>query len=79
MSGPEFFQTVMGKQYYEYHFPELVKQIKRLNDNLEKLIELQSTPQVYSSEPPEQCTTCNAEEFSMTSTGWKCNECGDLA
>lgn len=35
MSGPEFFQTKMGRMFYEGTMPELVRQIKRLNDNLE--------------------------------------------
>jgi hypothetical protein len=32
----EFFQTVMGKQFYEGTMPELVRQLRRLNDNLER-------------------------------------------
>lgn len=35
MSGVEFFQTVMGKRFYEGTMPALVKQLERLNDNLE--------------------------------------------
>ncbi len=34
--GPEFFQTMMGRKFYDGDFPELVRQLKRLNDNLEK-------------------------------------------
>lgn len=33
--GPQFFQTGMGKKFYEGDFPELIRQLKRLNDNLE--------------------------------------------
>lgn len=36
-SGPEFFQTVMGRQFYEGTMPRLVKALERLNDNMEKL------------------------------------------
>jgi excisionase family DNA binding protein len=35
MTGPEFFQTVMGRRFYEVTMPALVKQLERLNDNLE--------------------------------------------
>lgn len=86
MPGPEFFQTVMGHAYYEYHFPELVKQFKRLNDNLETLIKqnLEATavqpPVRTMAEPPEQCTSCGEEEgFSETSAGWVCDMCETLA
>jgi len=35
MNGPRFFQTGMGRTFYEGTMPKLVKQLKRLNDNLE--------------------------------------------
>lgn len=35
MSGPEFFQTPMGRRFYEHTMPELVRQLERLNDALE--------------------------------------------
>ncbi len=38
MSGPEFFQTGMGKRFYEHTVPELVRQLTRLNDVLEALL-----------------------------------------
>jgi len=39
MSDIQFFQTRMGKQYYEVTMPELVRQITRLNDMLALAIE----------------------------------------
>ena len=33
----EFFQTRMGRQFYEYTVPELVRQIAKLNELLERL------------------------------------------
>jgi uncharacterized alpha-E superfamily protein len=36
----EFFQTVMGRQFYDGTMPALVTQIKRLNDNIEKIGEV---------------------------------------
>lgn len=34
----EFFQTRMGRQFYEGTMPELVRQIARLNELLERLV-----------------------------------------
>lgn len=31
MSAPEFFQTLMGKRFYEHTMPELVRQLDQLN------------------------------------------------
>ena len=38
--GPEFFQTGMGRTYYEHTMPMLVKQMELLNQNLVALTEL---------------------------------------
>jgi hypothetical protein len=37
MSGPAFFQTEMGKRFYEGTLPELVKQLRRIGDGLDRL------------------------------------------
>lgn len=37
MSGPEFFQTVMGQRFFESTMPRLLEQLERLNRNLEAL------------------------------------------
>jgi hypothetical protein len=37
MSGPQFFQTQMGKTFFEGTLPELVRQLKRIGDGLERL------------------------------------------
>jgi hypothetical protein len=34
----DFHRTVMGHRFYEGTMPELVAQLKRLNDNLEKFV-----------------------------------------
>ncbi len=39
MSGPQFFQTRMGKQYYEATLPNLVKQLAQLNKLLGRLVD----------------------------------------
>lgn len=46
----QFFQTGMGKRFYEHTMPELVRQLARLNDNLERLIERLPVA------PPERAT-----------------------
>ena len=43
-SGSEFFQTVMGRQFYEGTMPRLVKALERLNDNMEKLAPAMQQP-----------------------------------
>ena len=40
--GPEFFQTPMGRRFYEHTVPELVRQITRVADALEALIALEA-------------------------------------
>lgn len=32
----EFFKTPMGRKFYEQDFPDLIKQLKRIADSLEK-------------------------------------------
>jgi hypothetical protein len=36
MSGPEFFQTLMGKKYYSSQLPDNTKAMNRLAEALEK-------------------------------------------
>ena len=45
MSEPRFFQTRMGRQFYEGTVPELVKQLARLNELLERLLVAQEWKQ----------------------------------
>ncbi len=37
--GPKFFQTVMGKRFIEGIVPQLLSEIKKLNENLKRLNE----------------------------------------
>jgi hypothetical protein len=37
MSETPFFKTRMGQRFYEHTMPELVKQLERLNELLERL------------------------------------------
>ena len=39
MSDVQFYQTRMGRTFYEHTMPELVREIKKLNELLQKLIE----------------------------------------
>ncbi|MCP3104206.1 hypothetical protein LZ198_35620 [Myxococcus sp. K15C18031901] len=58
MSGPSFFQTYMGQRFYETTMPGLVRELKRLNDNLERLVaaaeQLTGNKPSPSGEPREQ-------------------------
>jgi len=38
VSGPSFFQTYMGQTYYQVTMPNLVRELARLNHNLERLV-----------------------------------------
>lgn len=64
MSGPAFFQTYMGQRFYETTMPQLVRQLTRLNDNLELLVavaEHLSGPKPSSSVEPVPPTTEGVE------------------
>ena len=39
---PEFFQTPMGRRFYEHTVPELAKQLERVADALEALVARQA-------------------------------------
>ena len=39
MSDIPFYTTRMGRTFYEHTVPELVRQIARLNDLIERLVE----------------------------------------
>ena len=49
MTGPEFFRTAMGRQYYERTLPEMARQMERVADALERIAPAQSAP--VRSEP----------------------------
>ena len=38
MAGPEFFQTGMGRQFFESTVPQLVRQLAALNEHLGQLV-----------------------------------------
>lgn len=40
MSDVPFYRTQMGHRFYESTAPSLVRELARLNDNLERLVEL---------------------------------------
>ena len=53
--GPNFFQTMMGKRFFEGTIPAMLSQIKRLNDNLEKIISLLENNETAFSKQPFYC------------------------
>jgi hypothetical protein len=62
MSGPQFFETRMGRQYYEVTLPELVREIHRLNDLLAlgvEQLERVNTARPTGASPDGPATTTN--------------------
>jgi hypothetical protein len=48
--GPEFFQTVMGKQFYDGTMPRIAKALERIADAMEKQQEpLAAAPELQSA------------------------------
>ncbi|WP_434345592.1 hypothetical protein ACN6A1_26785 [Myxococcus virescens] len=66
MSGPAFFQSYMGQRFYESTMPNLVRELKRLNDNMERLVavaeQLTEQKESSSAEPVHPTTTEDSEE-----------------
>ena len=46
-NGPEFFQTIMGRKFYEADVPRALKALERIADALERIAaeEPESTPE----------------------------------
>jgi hypothetical protein len=40
VSGPEFWQTPMGRTYYEATLPELIKAVNRLAKSMDRLADV---------------------------------------
>lgn len=40
--GPQFFETIMGRRFFDGQFPTLLRSLERIGDQLEKLIVAQS-------------------------------------
>ena len=34
--GPKFFQTITGRSFFDAHIPELLRQLKRIADELKR-------------------------------------------
>ncbi|TQF10735.1 hypothetical protein FJV41_37865 [Myxococcus llanfairpwllgwyngyllgogerychwyrndrobwllllantysiliogogogochensis] len=65
MSGPAFFQTHMGQLFFEGTVPQILRELRRLNDNLERLVavaEQLSGPKQSSNVEPVPPTTEGTEE-----------------
>ena len=55
MSVP-FQNTVMGRRFFEHTVPELVRQLTRLNDVLERLVDRLPPPASMPDPEPEERT-----------------------
>lgn len=47
----EFFRTPMGQRFFEATMPSLVRELARLNQNLERLVALVEKPTDKPAEP----------------------------
>ncbi len=47
----EFFRTQMGHRFYESTMPSLVRELARLNQNLERLVALAEKQEAKPAEP----------------------------
>jgi len=67
--GPEFFQTMMGRQFYDGTMPEIARQLKRLADALE--VKAPAAPPVKVPEPnaPPESAIVKTLELSTGHVG----------
>ena len=56
MSGPQFFETRAGREYYEVTLPNLTKQISRLADTLTLVVEIEEKKQEKKNGCCGDCT-----------------------
>ena len=80
-NGPEFFQTVMGHKFFEGTVPALVRELKRLNDNLESKNEkgaAQGIPPNHDEQVPGPGPTVDVVGFKKLLTDLAMKECRDL-
>ena len=49
MAGPEFFQTRMRQVFYEGTMPALVRELKKLNENMEKVADGSLLPKLATA------------------------------
>ncbi len=52
MSDVPFYRTQMGHRFYEATAPSLVRELARLNDNLERLVALVARATKVDEQPP---------------------------
>jgi hypothetical protein len=52
MSDVPFYRTQMGHRFYEATAPSLVRELARLNDNLERLVALVARDTQTGDRPP---------------------------
>ena len=56
MSGVNFHNTRMGHRFFEHTVPELVRQIARLNNLMERLVDRLPPPASMPDPEPEERT-----------------------
>ena len=53
-NGPEFFQTRMGMRFYEVDVPNLIEQMKRMADSLDRATKLKALEPSQPHEPVDR-------------------------
>lgn len=59
MPGPEFWQTIMGRRFIEGVVPGLIKQLERLNDNIEKNLK---SPETHTKGCEHEALLCKIRD-----------------
>ena len=54
MTDIPFHVTRMGQRYYEHTLPELVRQLERLNENLERFLDTKEKHDGEDLHPPKR-------------------------
>lgn len=49
MAGPEFFQTVLGRRFYDGDVPRIVKALERIAVALEKIVEYEEIDRRFAT------------------------------
>jgi hypothetical protein len=80
MSGPQFFETLMGRKFFEADVPRALRALERLAAAIEALKPSASSvaevPEDGTGAQPVPVPPSAAERASTDSMEWSCTECG---
>jgi len=75
-SGPEFFQTGMGRKFYEYDVPEIAKSLKDVSVGMAELVKALNSNSVNINEVQSANDVYVVTEHLDTNTANYCNIIG---